>query len=125
MSGSVADEWTVDGSRWDLPFDFYVCLYRDAETSPLFFEHYTDEDIQAWNADEWCFVKATVTPKAKGAVFPGAVTEKSGVEFGFLPGRGRGRKSLEVNHLENLARESVARAQEIIKELAGNRDTTS
>ena len=113
----LLDEWMIDGSRWDLPFNFRVRLFHDGDVRPEDFDCYSEEDIAAWKRDEWHFVTVEVTPEDDFGFWEQASEILGGVDWGTMPSVTIGRDSLTTYPIEELAREASEKVTKICQEV--------
>lgn len=108
-TGELLDWWTVPGARWGVRnMDFKVELKRDGVASPLLLEGYTEEDLRAFDGNDWCFVILRVVPVDRDLTdLVSAERFLRGVDWGDLPQGRIDREDVTDAQAKDLAIESV------------------
>ena len=118
----LIDAWTVSGKKWGLSYDFRVRLFHDGDVHPMTdYDCYSPEDFAAWLRDDWCFVTVEVDPVDEfGAVYESARDSMGAVEWGSLAEVTIDRERLQESHIEAMAIEAAASADEIRKKIVAS-----
>jgi hypothetical protein len=107
--GDMLDWWTVPGARWGVKgLDFKVELKRDGVASPLLLDDYDEDDIRAFDGNDWHFVIVRVVPMDWDLTdLVSAERFVRGVEWGEMPKGRIDRGDLTEGPVKSLAVESV------------------
>jgi hypothetical protein len=112
------DKYACVGNTLSITLDGYsidFTLHRDYHTSPDDFDCYTNEQIAAWQNDEWFFAGIAATASYKG-VYIGEVDSLWGVEINL--GDNSHASGICFDMLGAALSEAKAKRKEMIKTLS-------